>query len=117
MDFYKSKDCFTDVRCADEQRNSKYIWREELSRKHWVSVRDAIIREINHLWLTDMSYVSFWEEDWFPGYEEFLEDLQQLGYHIYCGSSERRGNVGSTQRRFCIYLDALAGNVEWSKDA
>lgn len=113
---YQSGDCFPTIRLAAEQKNSKAIWREEADKKRWTEIQNKIVNEINHLWVEDGRYISFWEQDWFPGYEDFLADLQLMGYHIYRGSAERRGNVGLSQDRFCIYLDALPDTKEWSKD-
>lgn len=113
-EFYQAGDCFSELKTANEQRVNKPMWREQLQRKVWCKRRDEIMKAINELWMADGSWVNIWEEWWFPGIENFLDDLQQMGYHVYVGSAERRDNQGLTQKRYCVYLDELPGKKEWS---
>ncbi len=110
--FYKPGDCFPSLKTAKEQRDYGAQWREQLQIKLWQARRDDIIKAINKLWMSEeLSWVNIWEEQWFPGIEQFLNDLQQMGYHVYVGSSE-----GVTQKRYCVYLVALPDLKEWSID-
>lgn len=113
-EFYQAGSCFCMLKTAKDQRFNKSIWREQLQREIWCKRLDEIMKAINELWINDGSCVNIWEEWWFPGIENFLNDLQQMGYHVYVGSSERRDNKGMTQRRYCVYLDELPGKKEWS---
>ena len=113
-EFYQAGDCFCALKTANEQRTNKSTWREQLQQERWRNRRDKIMKAINELWMNDGSWVNIWEEWWFPGIENFLYDLQQLGYHVYVGSAERRDNQGMTQKRYCVYLDELPGKKEWS---
>lgn len=74
-----SGDCFCVLKTANEQRENKSIWREQLQQKMWCKRRDEVMKAINELWMSDGSYVNIWEEWWFPGIENFLDDLQQMG--------------------------------------
>ena len=115
--FYKPGDCFSLLKTANEQRANCKHWREQLLIKLWKARRDEIINAINDLWMHEKgSWVSIWEEHWFPGVEQFLRDIQEMGYHVYVGSPERRNNQGATQKRYCVYLDALPNKEEWSID-
>ena len=113
-EFYQAGDCFSELKTANEQRVNKPMWREQLQRKVWCKRRDEIMKAINELWMSDGSWVNIWEEWWFTGIENFLDDLQQMGYHVYVGSAERHDNQGMTQKRYCVYLDELPGKKEWS---
>lgn len=115
--FYKPGDCFPLLKTANEQRVNGEQWREQLQVKLWQARRDDIIKAINKLWMSkELSWVNIWEEQWFPGIEQFLNDLQQMGYHVYVGSAERMDNQGMTQKRYCVYLEALPDLKEWSID-
>lgn len=113
---YESGECFAELKTANEQRMNKLIWREQAMLKHWREVRNQIMEQVNRLWTVDNSWVSIWEEQWFPGIEAFLRDLQKMGYHVYIGSAERPNNQGQTQNRYCVYLDELPDRKEWSVD-
>lgn len=113
--FYEPGDCFPLLKTANEQRVNGDAWREHLQLQIWKKRRDEIFLAINELWKTKgRTWVNIWEEWWFPGIEQFLRDLQKLGYHVYVGSAERRDNQGMTQKRYCVYLDELPGKKEWS---
>lgn len=114
--FYEPGDCFVELKMANEQRTNKLKWREQLQIAAWRETKKDLIEAINNLWRHEGSWVAFCEEDWFPGYEDFLEDLQKMGYHVYVGSPERPNNQGRTQKRYRVYLKALPNKKEWSID-
>ena len=115
--FYKSGDCFPLLKTANEQIANGEQWREQLQIKAWQARRDEIFKAINELWMTgNGSWVNIWEDWWFPGIEQFLSDLQKMGYHVYVGSPERPNNQGMTQKRYRVYLEALPNKEEWSID-
>lgn len=114
-EFYKEGDCFCALKTANEQRENKDMWRKQLQRKIWCKRRDEVMEAINELWMYDGSCVNIWEESWFPGIDDFLNDLQQIGYHVYVGSADRRDNQGMTQKRYCVYLSELPDKKEWSR--
>ena len=119
-EFYKSGDCNTGGLKGDgiklisakvQSKNAKKL-RDEQKIAYWESVKEATIDRINQLWRLNKVY--FWEEDWFPGYEEFLKDIQDSGYHVYVGDPERRDERGMTQKRFLITLVSLPSYYnEW----
>ena len=119
-EFYKPGDCNTGGLKGDgiklisakvQSKNAKKL-RDELKIEYWESVKEATIDRINQLWRLNKVY--FWEEDWFPGYEEFLKDIQDSGYHVYVGDPERRDGCGVTQKRFLITLVSLPSYYnEW----
>lgn len=113
--FYEIGDCFPLLKTAKEQRDNGDEWRELLQLQIWRQRRDEIIKAINELWKTKgRAWINIWEEQWFPGIEQFLSDLQKVGYHVYVGSPERMNNQGMTQKRYCVYLEALPNTKEWS---
>lgn len=115
--FYEPGDCFPLLKTANEQIANGEHWREQLQLKEWVARRSEIFKAINELWVTgNSSWVNIWEDWWFPGIEQFLIDLQKMGYHVYVGSPERPNNQGMTQKRYCVYLEALPDKKEWSID-
>ena len=119
-EFYKSGDCNTGGLKGDgiklisakvQSKNAKKL-RDEQKIAYWESVKEVTIDRINQLWRLNKVY--FWEEDWFPGYEEFLKDIQDSGYHVYVGDPERRDGRGVTQKRFLITLVSLPSYYnEW----
>ena len=120
-EFYKSGDCNNGglkgkgiklISAANQSENAEK-WKDEQKIAYWESVKEAIIGHINQLWRLNTVYL--WEEDWFPGYKEFLKDIQDSGYHVYVGDSARRGGCGMTQNRFLITLKPLdpSYNKEW----
>lgn len=109
---YQKGDCYPLMKTANEQRANKDQWREQAELKRWVTIRNEIMKAIDTLWERDGSYVNIWEEHWFPGIENFLEDLQTMGYHVYVGSPERPNNQGRTLKRYCVYLDELPNRKE-----
>lgn len=113
--FYEPGDCFPLLKTAQEQRSNGDAWRERLQLQIWRQNRDEIYAAINELWkIEGRAWVNIWEENWFPGIEKFLSDLQQMGYHVYVGSPERPNMQGTTQRRYCVYLESLPDVTEWS---
>lgn len=113
-EFYKSGDCNTGglkgngikLMSAARQSENAEKWRDEQKIVYWESVKEATIDRINQLWRLKTVY--FYEEDWFPGYKEFLKDIQDNGYHVYVADAERRGGCGMTQSRFLITLEPSA---------
>ena len=108
--FYKSGDCFVELKTANEQRANKLNWREQLQIAAWNETRRNLIESINNLWRHEGSWVAFYEEEWFPGYEDFLEDLQKMGYHVSLQVEEAMNNPVS---RFAITLDYTGGLEQW----
>ena len=123
-EFYKSGDCNTrglkgdgiKLISAAKQSENAEKWRDEQKIAYWESVKSATIDRINQLWRLNTVYL--WEEDFFPGYKEFLKDIQDSGYHVYADSA-RRGGCGMTQKRFLITLEPLdpSYNKEWVYEA
>lgn len=115
--FYEPGDCFPLLKTANEQRVNGDAWREHLQLQVWRKTRDEIFLAINELWkIKGRAWVNIWEEKWFPGIEQFLSDLQEMGYHVYVGDSGRPDNEGTIQKRYCVYLEALPDTKEWSAD-
>lgn len=111
--FYEPGDCFPLLKTANAQLANGEHWREQLRVKAWLARRNEIFKAINELWMTgNHSWVNIWEDWWFPGIEQFLSDLQKLGYHVYVGSPERPNNQGLTWKRYCVYLEALPDKKE-----
>ena len=114
--FYEPGDCFPLLKTANEQRVNGDAWREQLQLQVWRKKRDELLLAINELWkIKGCTWVNIWEEQWFPGIEQFLSDLQEMGYHIYAGSEECPEGHGQKQRRFCVFLDSIPGKIEWSR--
>lgn len=113
-EFYQAGDCFSELKTASEQRVNRPMWREQLQRKMWCKRRDEIMKAINELWMADGSWVNIWEEHGFPGIEQFMSDLQEMGYHVYAGSDGCPEGQGQKQRRFCVYLNPIPGKKEGS---
>lgn len=95
---------FGTVMTAQYQLENRDRWRENARKTRWSHIKGRLIAKIHRLWETDGSYVNFWEEDWFPDTEEFLDELQGLGYHVYSDLG-RPNNSGPTQKRYIITLD------------
>ena len=119
-EFYKSGDCNNGglkgdgikLISAEDQSEKAEKWKDELKIAYWESIKEATIDRINQLWRLRKVY--FWEEDWFPGYKEFLKDIQDNGYHVYVADPERRDGRGMTQDRFLITLENLPSYYnEW----
>lgn len=108
--FYEPGDCFVELKMANGQRANKLKWREQLQIAAWNETRRNLIEAINNLWRHEGSWVAFYEEDWFPGYEDFLEDLQKMGYHVFLQVEEAMNNPVS---RFAITLDYTGGLEQW----
>lgn len=112
MEFYRAGDCFADLRTANEQRANKLSWREQLQIAAWTAKKKELVDAINNLWRHEGCWIPFYEEEWFPGYEDFLEDLQKLGYHVYL-QTERRDDTPLS--RFIITLDYTGGRETWEE--
>lgn len=106
-EFYKANDCTvnTDGRkelmSAEKQLANAEQYRDAAKIAFWNTVKHGVINSINHLWRS--GHVEFWEEDWFPGYEVFIEDVKALGYVVEKGSA-RRNECGMTQDYYRITL-------------
>ena len=109
IEFYKIGDV-KGLTPGDEQRENKEKLIIDAKRKYWVSCVDALVDRINQLWR--LNKVDFWEEEWFPGYNLFLQDIHKAGYYVYRGNPERRNAHGLTQKRFIISLDPIPGEKE-----
>ncbi len=114
-DFYQKGDCFPELKTANEQLSNKDSWREQAKMKEWVRIKRGLFDCINRLWENDNSWVDVWEDYWFPGIEQFMEDLQAMGYHVYAGSDAYLEGNSQKQRRFCVYLNPIPGKAEWSR--
>lgn len=104
----KTNDDSSDIMSAEYQLNNRDKWREDARKTRWSNIKKCLISKIHQLWKTDGSFVNFWEEDWFPDTEKFLDELQDLGYHVYSDFS-RPNNSGPTQKRYIITLDPMNG--------
>ena len=103
IEFYKRGDC-EGLISAEKQLKNKDEWENNAKIEYWKSVKEAMIEKINQLWRLG-GEVDFYEEDWFPGYNLFLKDLQANGYHVYEGKEERKEIFyGTPQKRFIISL-------------
>lgn len=109
IEFYKIGDV-KGLTPGDEQRKIKQKLILESKRRYWVSCVDALVDRINQLWRLDK--VDFWEEEWFPGYNLFLQDIHKAGYYVYRGNPERRDGCGLTQDRFIISLEPIPDKKE-----
>ena len=109
IEFYKSGDV-EGLTPGDEQRENKEKLLLDAKCKYWKSCVDALVDKINQLWR--LNKISFWEEDWFPGYNLFLQDIHKAGYFVYRGDPERRNGCGLTQDRFIISLDPIPNEKE-----
>lgn len=101
-----------DIKSAAEQRANQEIWRREQEVAGWRATVAELTDAINNLWRSGGSYVLFWEEQWFPGYEDFLEKIQKLGYHVYLQTENRDDTPLS---RFIITLDYTGGREKWEE--
>jgi hypothetical protein len=110
IEFYKTGD-IEGLTPGDEQRANKEKLIEESKREYWKSFVEASVGKINQLWRLG-GKLDFWEEDWFPGYNLFLQDIHKAGYFIYQGEPARRNAHGLTQKRFIISLEPIAGMKE-----
>lgn len=100
------------IKSAAEQRANQEIWRHEREVAGWRATVAELTDAINNLWRSGGSYVLFWEEQWFPGYEDFLEKIQKLGYHVYLQTENRDDTPLS---RFIITLDYTGGREKWEE--
>lgn len=100
------------IKSATEQRANQEIWRREQEVAGWKETVAELSDAINNLWRSGGSYVLFWEEQWFPGYEDFLEKIQKLGYHVYLQTEDRDETPLS---RFIITLDYTGGREKWEE--
>ena len=91
---------------AAEQREKAPALRKDMELKRIAEYKEYIISRINKLWLNDS--VTLWEEDWFDGIDEFLDEVEQAGYYIYSDSG-RKGGMGSTQKCYIITLNIKHG--------
>lgn len=109
-EFYKSNDCIlntnggTALMSAKKQLANAEKWQDAAKLKYWNSVKFAIIDSINQLWR--LKHVEFWEEDWFPGHEIFIEDIKAAGYVVESRSA-RRNECGLTQDYYKITLPTV----------
>ena len=110
IEFYKRGDC-VGIITAEEQLKNKAKWEEEAKITYWKSVKEVMIDKINQIWR--LGPVDFLENDWFPGYNLFLMDLQANGYHVYEGNPIRvDGEMDKYfqpvfSKRFIISLDEI----------
>lgn len=100
------------IKPAEYQRAHQEIWRRKREVDGWKSTVAELIVAVNNLWRSNGSYVMFWEEQWFPGYEDFLEKIQKLGYHVYLQTENRDDTPLS---RFIITLDYTGGREKWEE--
>ena len=100
-EFYKANACRTALMPAVEQVANAESYRDTAKIRYWSSVKSALINSINQLWR--LGHVEFWEEDWFPGHEVFIEDVKALGYMVEKRSA-RRNECGLTQDYYKITL-------------
>jgi len=100
------------IKSAAEQRANQEMWRREQEVAGWRDTLTELTDAINNLWRSNGSYVLFWEEQWFPGYEDFLEEIQKLGYHVYLQTENRDDTPLS---RFIITLDYTGGREKWEE--
>ena len=109
-EFYKTNDCINNtngekpVMSAEMQIAKAEEYRDAAKITYWNSVKSAIIDSINQLWR--LGQVEFWEEDWFPGHEIFIEDVKALGYVVNIRMA-RRNECGSTQHYYEITLTTI----------
>ncbi len=109
-EFYKTNDCINNtngenaVMSAEVQLAKAEDYRDAAKITYWNSVKSAMISSINQLWR--LGHVTFWEEDWFPGHEVFIEDIKALGYVVVSGSA-RRNECGLTQDYYRITLPTI----------
>lgn len=91
---------------AAEQRAKAPALRKDMELKRIAEYKEKIISQINRLWL--IGSITLWEEDWFDGIDEFLDEIEWAGYHIYSDSG-RKGGMGSTQKCYIITLNKKYG--------
>lgn len=113
--FYESGDCFSKVYTAAYQRGHKDEWRKKTDTERWTTIRDDIYNRINLLWHRGILHVSIYENEWFPGFEMFLKDLQTAGYHVYIGDRNCPPNSTVMMSRICVYLDPIPNVKEWDE--
>lgn len=91
---------------AADQRAKAPFFRKELELKRIEEYKESIINEVNRLWL--LKEVHIWEEDWFDGLDNFLDEIQNAGYYIYLDTGRKNG-CGQTQSFYIITLDKKNG--------
>ena len=94
------------IRSAKEQLENRDIWRKQVQEEEYNRIRKELVEQINQLWRLDKGWINFWESNWFPGTEDFLKDLQALGYHVY-------KDKGNFNQKYIISLDELSNRIEW----
>ena len=114
-EFYKAGD-LTGLIPGDEQRANKEKLIDKAKRAYWQSCVDGLVHKINSLWKLNRFIsppgISFWEDEWFPGYDLFLQDIHKAGYYVYRGDPARKNGCGLTQKRFIISLDPIPNKKE-----
>ena len=91
---------------AAEQREKAPFFKKELELKRIKEYKENIVNKINKLWL--FREVHIWEEDWFDGLDDFLDEIQDAGYYIYFDTGRKNG-CGQTQSFYIVTLNKKNG--------
>lgn len=94
------------IMSAAYQLENRDRWQAEAEAARHREIKTRLTSDVEHLWCQNGSYAELWEEDFFPDAAKFLDELQDLGYHVYISSS-RRNNSGRTQLRYLISPEPL----------
>ena len=88
-------------------------WLAKLGKEREDSYRANLNEQVENLWR--IGIVEVWSEDWFEDIEDYLEHLQNLGYHVFW-SQGRRNNQGMLQHVYFITLEPDFRHMsEWKR--